>query len=109
MCWVPMGKTIANIYRYAQVSSASNKRYLDALTDAIPTGEIIKEIEDISQRKKKSNRFNQVLMYGHPKLVYCFQLSWMVRTLLMVLPIRITVPISIQNKKTKQKKDYFTY
>lgn len=40
MRWVPMGKSIANIYRYAQVSAASNKRYLDSLADAIPTGEI---------------------------------------------------------------------
>jgi len=57
MRWVPMGKSIANIYRYAQVSAASNKRYLDALTDAIPTGNIIKEIENVTQRKKKNNRY----------------------------------------------------
>lgn len=30
MAWVPMGKSVANIYRYAQVSKASNVRYLDA-------------------------------------------------------------------------------
>ena len=57
MRWVSMGKTIANIYRYAQVSAASNKRYLDALADAVPTGEIISEIEKITQRKKKNNKF----------------------------------------------------
>lgn len=28
--WVPMGKSIANLYRYAQVSESANKRYLDA-------------------------------------------------------------------------------
>lgn len=57
MRWVPMGKSIANIYRYAQVSVASNKRYLDALADVIPTGNIIKEIEDVTQRKKKNNQY----------------------------------------------------
>lgn len=55
--WVPMGKSISNMYRYAQISAASNKRYLDALADAIPTGEIIREIEKVTQRKKKNNKY----------------------------------------------------
>ena len=29
--WVPMGKSISNIYRYAEVSKAANKKYLDAV------------------------------------------------------------------------------
>lgn len=57
MRWVPMGKSIANIYRYAQLSAASNKRYLDSLADVIPTGKIVKEIESVTQRKKRNNRY----------------------------------------------------
>ena len=34
MEWVPMGKSIANLYRYAQVSMAANKRYIEALANA---------------------------------------------------------------------------
>ena len=37
--WVPMGKTIANLYRYAQVSQAANRRYLDAVSFAEPKRE----------------------------------------------------------------------
>ena len=62
MRWVPMGKSIANLYRYAQVSKASNTRYLDALVEAVPTNEIITEIEKIcshvKSKKKSYTGFN---------------------------------------------------
>lgn len=45
--WIPMGKSIANLYRYAQVSRAFNIRYLDAVVQAVPTGEIIEEVEKL--------------------------------------------------------------
>lgn len=48
--WVPMGKSISNLYRYAQVSEASNKRYLDALCTATFTGEQVAEIEKLSEK-----------------------------------------------------------
>jgi len=48
--WVPMGKSIANLYRYAQISMASNVRYLDALAQVVPTGEIIDELEKICSK-----------------------------------------------------------
>jgi hypothetical protein len=44
MQWSPMGKSISNLYRYAEVSKASNKRYLAALNNIIPKGRIEKEI-----------------------------------------------------------------
>lgn len=56
MKWVPMGKSIANLYRYAQISKASNTRYLDALVDAIPTNELIAEVEKICSNVKSKNK-----------------------------------------------------
>lgn len=54
--WVPMGKSIANLYRYAQVSRASNTRYLDAVVQAVPTGEIIEEVEKLCTKTSYKQR-----------------------------------------------------
>jgi hypothetical protein len=54
--WVPMGKSIANLYRYAQVSEAANKRYLDALSLVEPRTESIQEIEKICHRVTSGKR-----------------------------------------------------
>jgi len=54
--WVPMGKSISNLYRYAQVSQAANKRYLDAVSLAEPRTEFISEIEIICNRVISGNR-----------------------------------------------------
>lgn len=54
--WVPMGKSIANLYRYVEISKSITKRYMEALPeiniDTIP----IKEIEKISTRIKVDGR-----------------------------------------------------
>lgn len=54
--WVPMGKSTANLYRYAQVSQAANKRYLDAVSLAEPRTESIVEVERICNRVSSGNR-----------------------------------------------------
>jgi hypothetical protein len=61
--WVPMGKSISNLYRYAQVSFAANKRYIMALANAGFRQENIKEIEKASSKvtgskNKKVSGFN---------------------------------------------------
>ena len=43
MKWVPMGKSVVNLYRYAQVSDSANTRYWDALHAAKLTGECLEE------------------------------------------------------------------
>ena len=47
--WIPMGKSISNLYRYAEVSKATNLRYINALP--LPKDSItpVKEIETISK------------------------------------------------------------
>jgi len=54
--WVPMGKSISNLYRYAEVSKAANKRYLDAVALADLKGDCIEEIEKLCNRIEKGNR-----------------------------------------------------
>ena len=46
--WVPMGKSIANLYRYVEISKNITKRYIEALPD-IDTDKVpVSEIEDMS-------------------------------------------------------------
>jgi len=46
-----MGKSINNLYRYAEIAKASNKRYLDALVDIIPVKSVQEEIQKVCTRK----------------------------------------------------------
>jgi len=45
--WVPMGKSISNMYRYAQIGKACNMRYLNSLTSVDRDNEMDKEIEKL--------------------------------------------------------------
>jgi hypothetical protein len=56
MRWSPMGKSIANLYRYAEVSKASNKRYLAALNNIIPKGSIDKELDSLCGKVEVKGR-----------------------------------------------------
>jgi len=49
--WRPMGKSIANLYRFAEVSKASTFRYLGALKDIIPVKTVEKEINAVCRSK----------------------------------------------------------
>lgn len=49
--WAPMGKSIANLYRYAEISKAANKRFLDSLQNIVPAGSIEREINEVCGRK----------------------------------------------------------
>ena len=64
MKWVPMGKSVANIYRYAEVSKASNRRYLDALALAKDSNEVVKELEaickPIESKGRRYSAFNPI-------------------------------------------------
>lgn len=54
--WVPMGKSIANLYRYAEISKAANKRFLDSMQNIIPQKSLEKEINDICEKKTIKGR-----------------------------------------------------
>lgn len=62
--WKPMQKGIVNLWRYAQVSSQSNGRYLEALAYAQPKGEAVRELDRLCRsrvlRGSRHARFNPI-------------------------------------------------
>ena len=60
--WKPMGKSISNLYRYAEVSKACNQRFLDTMVDIIPVQSTLAEIGTIcggkTVRGKRISGFN---------------------------------------------------
>ncbi len=60
--WVPMGKSIANLYRYVEISKNITKRYIEALpeinTDEAPISEIEKISSSVTIDDRKYTGFN---------------------------------------------------
>ncbi len=54
--WVPMGKSISNLYRYAEISKSANRRFLDSMCNIIPVQSIEKEINEICGNKRIRGR-----------------------------------------------------
>ena len=54
--WVPMGKSIANLYRYAEISKAANKRFLDSMQNIIPVKSLEKEINRLCSCMKVNGK-----------------------------------------------------
>ena len=42
MRWIPMGKSVFNLYRYAEVSKIANERYLEALSAIVPLNDCVR-------------------------------------------------------------------
>jgi hypothetical protein len=59
--WWPMGKGVANIWRYAQVSELANHRYLEALACVQPKGKVVAELDRLCRprilKRKRVSRF----------------------------------------------------
>ena len=60
--WVPMGKSISNLYRYVEISKSITKRYIEALPDInideVPISEINKISSSITINDRKYTGFN---------------------------------------------------
>lgn len=62
--WVPMGKAVSNLYRYAQIAKSANTNYLNRFVVIPIRGKLNKQIEKVSQkiilvnRYKKERRFS---------------------------------------------------
>ncbi len=60
--WVPMGKSMANLYRYVEISKSITKRYIEALpevnTDEVPISKINKISSSIIVNDRKYTGFN---------------------------------------------------
>lgn len=46
-----MGKSIANLYRYAEISKAANNRFLNSMHNIVPKKSVEKEINAVCERK----------------------------------------------------------
>jgi hypothetical protein len=64
--WMPMGKGVANFWRYGQIGEQANARFLDALTHATPTQQAVAHLDALSKGrtvgKKRIARFNPVAL-----------------------------------------------
>lgn len=54
--WVPMGKSICNLYRYIEVSKSITQRYIEALPKIDTNTVALKEIKNISKGTIKKER-----------------------------------------------------
>ena len=54
--WKPMGKSISNLYRYAEISKTCNQRLLDAMVDIVPVKSTLEEIGKICCKKKTGKK-----------------------------------------------------
>ena len=62
--WMPMGKGVANLWRYAQVSRQANGRYLEALAQVDARGKFAPELDKLCQSRtingKRVAKFNPI-------------------------------------------------
>ncbi|MHC4180125.1 MAG: hypothetical protein ACYSWU_21685 [Planctomycetota bacterium] len=62
--WVPMGKGVWNLWRYAQVAEQANLRYLEALAQVEAKGESVLKLDELCRSKtvngKRFAKFNPV-------------------------------------------------
>lgn len=54
--WMPMGKGVANIWRFYQVASQANQRYLNALASVQLKGEAVQELDDLCRSHVKGGK-----------------------------------------------------
>ncbi len=54
--WKPMGKSISNLYRYAEVAKSCNRRFLDSMTDVVPVKSTLDEIGKVCSGKKVNGK-----------------------------------------------------
>lgn len=54
--WKPMGKSVSNLYRYAEVAKSCNQRFLDSMTDIVPVRSTLDEIGKVCSGKKMDGK-----------------------------------------------------
>ena len=54
-----MGKSISNLYRYAEVSKACNIRFPDSLVDIVPVNSVQQEISSVCSGKTVKGKLRQ--------------------------------------------------
>jgi len=62
--WVPMGKAVSNLYRYAQIARSANTKYLNSLTAVNPPDNLDKDLERISTTVSVKNKNNNMQRFS---------------------------------------------
>lgn len=71
--WKPMGKSISNLYRYAEVSKACNQRFLDAMVDIIPVKSVQQEIGTVCSGKTVNGKHVPGFNVWSPDVVHVME------------------------------------
>lgn len=75
--WFPLCKGVANLFRYAELSRAANRRYLDALAAAEPPAEAMRGLTPVGRSARRGVRsyrgFNPLLSEDLSLLVAIFR------------------------------------
>ena len=56
MDWFPLCKGVANLFRYAEISRAANRRYLDALAAVEPPVDAMRNLRQLARSKRRNGR-----------------------------------------------------
>jgi hypothetical protein len=54
--WFPLCKGVANLFRYAEISRAANRRYLDALAAVEPPVDAMRNLRQLARSKRRNGR-----------------------------------------------------
>ena len=54
--WMPMGKSVANLWRFSQIGKQANHRYLEALAQVTLKGEAVKELDSLCRSVVKDGK-----------------------------------------------------
>jgi hypothetical protein len=73
LLWQPMNKGVANFYRYREVASAANSRYLDALAVVEPLPARGRDLDRLSQPVRFRGRRRRGLNVLHPAELELFR------------------------------------
>jgi hypothetical protein len=73
MVWCPMNKGVINLYRYREVASAANRRYLDALSVVDDPTPAYRQVEELTEPVVVSGRSHAGFNPASPADVRLFQ------------------------------------
>lgn len=72
--WVPMGKSIANLYRYVEISKSIIKRYIEAMPEINIDKVSLEDVAKISKSKEYNGRHYSAFNVLNPNTLLLFQI-----------------------------------
>lgn len=81
-----MGKSIVNLYRYAEISKTANKRFLDSMCHVIPQKSMEEEINHVCQKKTVKGKTYSGYNVWSPETFHLFETICEGRYLIRKIP-----------------------